>query len=350
MKSIQILVIEEDAEQLAWIVGHLKALEYDVFYAHSGDEAFHFLFQNPVVHMIIMSSGLKDIPAVDLLTKIEDAIGCPHTIVLGKSLTGETAVELMKAGASDIIQVPFHEMELQVAVKQACETQSLIEQVNREKDRNVDNEIGRRLTAFSEFLEGKRKRGTTMTLGELKLFFPAVESDPYIETDELVKLLESESYHEALMRHPKPVVLTVDDELGVCRLMVKLLSPHFTVLKAHDGQQAYDIIKAKNPVVDMVLLDIGMPGLPGDKWVSNFRDLDPRLSVAMLTAYKEDIDLIVLSMRAGATDYLTKPFDPDLLVEKIKRMIAQKQFNHVLGTWMQTPHFRLKGSAFQNPM
>jgi DNA-binding response OmpR family regulator len=137
----------------------------------------------------------------------------------------------------------------------------------------------------------------------------------------------------------------VDDEEYITSGIQNLLADDYTVLVAESGYKAFEMIKAKSPKIDLVLLDIGMPKKTGNQWVSEFRDEDPSLVVVMLTAFREDIDLIVYTLRAGASDYLMKPATSRILREKLKKMLNQKLLRDCYSQWMGTKHYRIKGSS-----
>ena len=341
MSKVHVLVVDEDQDHAAWIATHLTDEGHEVSVRHTGDDAFYFMFQNPTTPLIVMSSGLEDISAKDLITKIEDAMGVPHIIILDKSLTPKKALELMKAGAADVVKCPFHELELKIAVQQAFEARMGIEQLNRTMANNVAYEIESRIQSFKKFLKEKKDKGDVVKPSEIALYFPGHDPNIDLRDQEIVEAIESRTVIKKLGKWPKPVVLTVDDEVGVLQSVTMALGSEYTVIKAESGFDAYEIIKAKNPEIDLVVLDIGMPKKSGDKWVTDFRQLDPHVAIVMLTAYKKDIDLIVRTIRAGANDFLTKPFLSAELLKKISRVMQRKLIDQYLTKWVGAKHFRI---------
>jgi len=128
----------------------------------------------------------------------------------------------------------------------------------------------------------------------------------------------------ATSNHSPDRVLVVDD-LATNRAMVKaLLQPlEFNVLEAADGEEALGLLATHE--VDAVLLDIMMPGIDGYETCRRIRnDLHLELlPVIMLTALG-DTDNVVAGMDAGATDYVSKPFNSIELAARIKAAIDHK--------------------------
>ena len=106
-------------------------------------------------------------------------------------------------------------------------------------------------------------------------------------------------------------VLIVDDELSVCRfLRAALEAHHYEVREEHDGRQGIQAAIDFRP--DIVILDLGLPDMPGEAVLEKIRSWS-RVPVLVLTAVDAD-EAKVKVLDAGADDYLTKPFSvPELL-------------------------------------
>jgi len=116
-------------------------------------------------------------------------------------------------------------------------------------------------------------------------------------------------------------VLVVDDEPMIVMVLRHVLQfAGFEVLEACDGEQALEIVAAERP--DVVVLDIMMPKLDGWSVLQAMRD-DPATAetpVVMLTALSRVEDELQ-STRRGADRHLTKPFEPDDLVEILRALL-----------------------------
>lgn len=123
-------------------------------------------------------------------------------------------------------------------------------------------------------------------------------------------------------------VLVVDDEQDVLQTLESMLNElNFTTLVAKSGDKAMEIIE--NNKIDVVLSDIYMPETDGFELLKNVRVLDKEIVFLMITG-KPTIETAVQSIREGAYDYITKPFDLEDLRIKINRCIEKKKLSHNL--------------------
>ena len=110
---------------------------------------------------------------------------------------------------------------------------------------------------------------------------------------------------------PRPVVLAVDDEPSVREVFRLLLDDHVELLLAADAATALDILRSR--AVDLVLLDVLMPGEDGIQALERLREFNPTVKVVIVSAV-DNARTAVAAMRLGAIDYVIKPFDDDALV------------------------------------
>jgi len=112
-------------------------------------------------------------------------------------------------------------------------------------------------------------------------------------------------------------ILVVDDEQGMRRILdVNLRKDGHVVVEAEGARAAIDLIKRED--FDVVLTDQRMPDGNGLDVVRTVREDDPTTSVIFLTAVGT-LELAVESMRQGAFDFLTKPFDPEVVRASVRR-------------------------------
>lgn len=100
-------------------------------------------------------------------------------------------------------------------------------------------------------------------------------------------------------------ILAVDDEAGVRRVIVRLLSADYSVQVVADGAAA--LRRLRDPRPDLLLLDIRLPGVDGLEVLRAARVEAPDLRVVMLTGIA-DLEEVQAAFAAGACAYLTKPF------------------------------------------
>jgi two-component system response regulator CpxR len=115
-------------------------------------------------------------------------------------------------------------------------------------------------------------------------------------------------------------ILLVDDDVELCALLTEFLQREgFTVECAHEGHLG--LAKAAQPGVDLVVLDLMLPGIDGFEILKRLRQTS-KVPVMMLTARGEDVDRIV-GLEMGADDYLPKPFNPRELVARIRAILRR---------------------------
>ncbi|UCG12612.1 MAG: response regulator, partial [Deltaproteobacteria bacterium] len=114
-----------------------------------------------------------------------------------------------------------------------------------------------------------------------------------------------------------PVILLVDDDVPFVEAMTKILNKKdLPVVAAHSGQEALEKL-AEDSTIDVVLLDVKMPGMDGVATLREIKRLHPLVEVILLTAHAA-VESAIEGMKLGAHDYLIKPVDLDELVSKIK--------------------------------
>ena len=118
-------------------------------------------------------------------------------------------------------------------------------------------------------------------------------------------------------------LLVVDDEDSVRKVLCdKLLEEGYSCQQADGSKQALDRLKSDS--IELVLLDIKMPGKSGMDLLPEIKELYPDTSVIMVTAI-DDAKLAIKCMKAGAYDYITKPFDLDELALDVERALDKRR-------------------------
>ena len=117
-----------------------------------------------------------------------------------------------------------------------------------------------------------------------------------------------------------PLVLAVDDEAGILRLIrLELTNQGFRVVTAEDGEAAFRMAEEQRP--DIALLDIVMPDMSGLELMRKLRERT-NLPVILLTAKGSDADK-VRGLEMGADDYLAKPFSPEELSARVRAVLRR---------------------------
>ena len=119
----------------------------------------------------------------------------------------------------------------------------------------------------------------------------------------------------------KPIVLAVDDEVSVLESFKLFLEDKYQLLTAANGKDALETIKKK--WVNLVLLDIRLPGMDGMEILRKIKEFDSNIEVIMITAVKT-IETAVEAMKLGAHDYISKPFNVEEMMVTIKKAIEKQ--------------------------
>lgn len=120
-------------------------------------------------------------------------------------------------------------------------------------------------------------------------------------------------------------ILIADDEPRMRRLVADFLKNEgFRVFEAEDGNRVLEIFE-KNPKLDIVILDVMMPGYDGWDVCRCIRKTSA-VPVIMLTARSEETDEI-FGLELGADEYITKPFSPGILVARVKALLRRVREN-----------------------
>ena len=119
----------------------------------------------------------------------------------------------------------------------------------------------------------------------------------------------------------KKKILVVDDTDWNRDLLVQLLEEDYTVLQAVDGEQGVKMTQEEKP--DLILMDLGMPVMDGWEATRCIKANDalkqiPIIAVTSHAMVGDEID----ARKAGCDDYLPKPIDEDLLLQKIKKFLS----------------------------
>jgi DNA-binding response OmpR family regulator len=120
----------------------------------------------------------------------------------------------------------------------------------------------------------------------------------------------------------RPLILVADDDPDILALVrFRLERDGYEVLSAPDGETALDLALARTP--DLAILDVMMPRLDGYEVTRRLREHGPTtgIPIILLTARVQEPDL-ERGFEAGADDYVTKPFSPQALGERIQAALG----------------------------
>jgi DNA-binding response OmpR family regulator len=116
-------------------------------------------------------------------------------------------------------------------------------------------------------------------------------------------------------------ILVVDDEMGPRESLKMILNPYYNVLVADRGAQAIEMLKGHQ--VDLVTLDLKMPGLTGINVLEKVKAHDPDIEAIIITGYGS-LDTAIEGLRLGAFDYISKPFDVNHILSLVRRGLERR--------------------------
>ena len=174
----------------------------------------------------------------------------------------------------------------------------------------IVKQSGGAISVYSE-----RDRGTSF-----KIFFPnpkSAASSPDLPATEPPILAP---------RGRRRSVLVVEDEDSVRRLALTILERHgFRVLQANSGYEALEVCRAEGGNLDLVLTDIVMPQMSGEKLAVELRQLYPALNVVFMSGYAEHA-VVNQALLAPDVHFLRKPFTTATLLGKVNQALSSSNF------------------------
>lgn len=117
-------------------------------------------------------------------------------------------------------------------------------------------------------------------------------------------------------------ILAIDDEESIRQSYRVIFAKEYNVLLAPDGRAGLNCLAEKH--VDIVLLDLTMPGMSGEAVLSELRERGDTTPVIVITA-SNSVSSAVEAMKLGATDYVMKPFDVDAIQFNVRRILAEQR-------------------------
>ena len=152
-------------------------------------------------------------------------------------------------------------------------------------------------------------KGTTF-----KIYFPAIEES--VVSGGLSVDREKE------MQGGNETILLVDDEKAILDMGKNMLERFgYTVIKAESGEKAIEIYKAQKERIDLVILDLGMPGMGGHKCLKELLKIDSRIKVIIASGYSE-IGKVKETVESGASGFIGKPYQLADMLKKVREALG----------------------------
>lgn len=118
-------------------------------------------------------------------------------------------------------------------------------------------------------------------------------------------------------------VLVVDDEPGMRNFLSKALNPYCALVETADSAETAEALRRRYHF-DLMIVDIRLPGRSGVEWLKELREKDVRNDVIVMTAYA-DLETAIEALRAGAADFLLKPFRLEQMTASVNRCLENRR-------------------------
>jgi response regulator RpfG family c-di-GMP phosphodiesterase/signal transduction histidine kinase len=222
-----------------------------------------------------------------------------------------------------------------LAEEEALSPSSALMKALQEKGGNTTRETHGRLSPklLSEALDEVPSFDSGRQLEPVDLPEPGDEEetlDDFEVPAYLGKPMVPSFFDQPLERQPqKPRVLVIDDQARMRKLLKRILHEKYIISTASTGREGLEMIQLELP--DAVISDVMMPEMTGLQLVEELRKnpMTERLPVLLLTARAAGEDR-VHGLRTGANDYLTKPFLPAELLERVKILLRNREHENYL--------------------
>jgi DNA-binding NtrC family response regulator len=344
----RILVVDDELAAGKSIEKILSKRGFQVDIAMSADDGINKI-EKGLFELVLLDIMMPQVSGIECLKIIKERWPQLDVVMITGYPAIDTAVQATRLGALDYIPKPFTPQELREKVDDALRTRGparvipLIPAIEApsicplgEQMCEIYDKKGRPCKTKDgicpKIKKAKLKRkGRTGRLVE-KIGRAAVDIDmPFRHED--VARYAGPAYAEALTssdlplvnwgREPEeaakafPEVLVIDDEVVVGNSVRKILEPRgYHVVHSQTAQDAMETLSSVP--VDMILLDMKIPGVRGLELLEAIREEHPTTPVIMVTGYAS-VETAVQSMKIGATDYVPKPFTPKELHKAVEK-------------------------------
>ncbi|MFH1135368.1 MAG: PAS domain S-box protein [Pseudomonadota bacterium] len=149
-----------------------------------------------------------------------------------------------------------------------------------------------------------------------KIYFPALEQ---VETDDAADLVVKP------LRGGSETILLVDDEEAVRGVAREALEKYgYQVLTASNGEKALEIFSSAPKEIDLVVMDLGMPGMGGHRCIQELLRIDHAVRVLLASGYSLE-GQVMKSLEAGAAGYVCKPYNLSELLNRVRELLEDKR-------------------------
>ncbi|MGD0265384.1 MAG: response regulator [Candidatus Methylomirabilota bacterium] len=278
----RILIVDDEAQNLELMEAMLASAGYEIFLAHEGEEALRLARERrpDLILLDLMMPGLSGFEICARVKTDPQTGGIPVLFVTALNQISDKE-RAMAAGGDDFLTKPFQRTELLTRVEALLRVRHL----NRDLDRAL---------AYLHELELTRHAQQPKK--------PAAPTPP---------------------AEGAGTILVVDDELLARQLFADVLrEAGYITHEAENGERALEI--ARQETIDVVLLDIMMPGMSGLEVLAQLGELAPDSPVVIATANPTS-DNAIAALRLGAFDFIVKGFKNEVMLTTVARAMDRRR-------------------------
>ena len=293
----RILIVDDEAQNLELMEAMLASAGYEILLAHEGEEALRLARERrpDLILLDLMMPGLSGFEVCARVKTDPQTGGIPVLFVTALNQISDKE-RAMAAGGDDFLTKPFQRTELLTRVEALLRVRHL----NRDLDRAL---------AYLHELELTRHAQQPKK--------PAAPTRP---------------------AEGAGTILVVDDELLARQLFADVLrEAGYMTHEAENGERALEI--AKQETIDVVLLDIMMPGMSGLEVLAQLGELAPDSPVVIATANPTS-DNAIAALRLGAFDFIVKGFKNEAMLATVARAIERRRL--VMRDWALVSQLQAK--------
>ncbi|MCP4049514.1 MAG: response regulator [bacterium] len=325
MTRKMILLIDNNIGHHEKFLGDMKE-KYEIISAYSYEEAVSlFELIKDQVKVVLLSADVKGMDTIDLLEKMKQIGVFSEFIIFSNNEDIDLAVEVMKKGAYSYMILPFEAKVLKYTIDNIFEGLDMLKQIENYTKISFLSKFSdsRKLRYLEELLKKRRGEGRIVSTDELMQLLNG-------DDDDIEALFENPGGYKEFLKNEieSPRILVIEDE-EYARLMIKaILEEKYEVHVAGDGQTAVNILKNQKDI-DVVLLDIYLPDTNGVDLLPKIKLINPEVEVVIVTAYK-DIDVVIKTLKNGASDYINKPYRKVDLCSTLTRVLQLRYLKQFL--------------------
>jgi DNA-binding NtrC family response regulator len=351
-EAAKILVVDDEVTAGRSIEKVLAKKGFRIDFAESADEGLNKM-EAELFELVLLDIMMPQVNGIEFLRIIKERWPNLKVVMVTGYPSIETAVEATRLGALDYISKPFTPNELREKVEQAlgdtaevipirpvedeahvslCPVAKLQCELYTKKGRPCKTKDG--VCPKIKRAQQKARMRTVPSAEEIGR--SAIDIDMPFDYHEVARYT-GPSYVNALdgsdiplvnwEAFPKeapadlPEILVIDDEIVVGNSVRKILKPKgYHVDHAETPSVAMEILSERP--VDIVLLDMKIPGVKGLDLLEAIKEENPAVPVIMITGYAT-VETAVESIKLGASDYVAKPFTPDELHRAVERGVKR---------------------------